>query len=97
VINAGDIHLADLNDKLRRRVLVISSARFHHASGRALVAPEVIGEPDDVPFPWRVQVGNAVYAVDLVRTLPTDRLLDRIDRAPAAAMALIGRALVNIT
>ncbi|TPW09674.1 MAG: Uncharacterized protein FD127_4064, partial [Acidimicrobiaceae bacterium] len=58
MINAGDIHLADLNDKLRRRVLVISSARFHHASGRALVAPEVIGEPDDVPFPWRVQVGN---------------------------------------
>jgi mRNA-degrading endonuclease toxin of MazEF toxin-antitoxin module len=97
VINAGDIHLADLNEERRRRVLVISNGRFHSVSGRALVAPEVIGEPDEVPFPWRVEVDNGVYAVDLMRSLPVERLLDRIDRAPAVAMAVVRRALLNIT
>jgi mRNA-degrading endonuclease toxin of MazEF toxin-antitoxin module len=97
VINAGDIHFADLNEERRRRVLVISNNRFHRASGRALVAPEIIGEPTEVPFPWRVQVDNGCYAVDLVRSLAVDRLLDRTDRAPAEAMALVRRALLNIT
>ncbi|MGD9701980.1 MAG: type II toxin-antitoxin system PemK/MazF family toxin [Acidimicrobiia bacterium] len=97
MINAGDIHLADLNEERRRRVLVISNARFQRVSGRVLVAPEIIGEPDEVPFPWRVEVDDAVYAVDLVRSLPTERLLDRTDRAPSAAMAVVRRALLNIT
>ena len=97
MIHAGDIFLADLNEELRRRVLVISTERFHRASGRAIVAPEVVGEPDEVPFPWRVQVEDAVYAVDLVRTLPIDRLLDRTDRATAAAMSAVRGALLNIT
>ena len=95
--DAGDIHLADLNEERRRRVLVISNSRFQRASGRALVAPEIIGEPDEVPFPWRVQVDDAVYAVDLVRSLPVARLLDRTDRAPSTAMAAVRRALLNIT
>ena len=97
MIDAGDIYLADLNEERRRRVLVISNARFQRVSGRALVAPEIIGEPDEVPFPWRVQVDDAVYAVDLVRSLPVARLLERTDRAPAAAMAGVRRALFNIT
>lgn len=78
-------------------MLVVSNGRFHDASGRALVAPAVFGERDAVPFPWRVQVGDVVYAVDLLRSLPIDRLLDRTDRASAAEMALVMRALVNIT
>ncbi len=97
MINAGDIFLADLNEALRRRVLVISTERFHRVSGRALVAPEVFGEPDEVPFPWRVPVEGAVYAVDLARSLPIDRLLERTDRATAAAMTIVRRALLNIT
>jgi mRNA-degrading endonuclease toxin of MazEF toxin-antitoxin module len=97
VINAGDIHLADLNEERRRRVLVISNDRFHRVAGRALVAPEIIGEPDEVPFPWRVQIDNGVYAIDLMRSLSVDRLLDRVDRAPAVAMAVVRRALLNIT
>jgi mRNA-degrading endonuclease toxin of MazEF toxin-antitoxin module len=97
VIDAGDIHLADLNEEHRRRVLVISNDRFHRASGRVLVAPEIYGPPDEVPFPWRVQVDTAVYAVDLARSLPVDRLLDRTDRAPSAAMSAVRRALLNIT
>jgi mRNA-degrading endonuclease toxin of MazEF toxin-antitoxin module len=96
-MHAGDIHLADLNEELRRRVLVISNERFHRASGRALVAPEITGQPDDVPFPWRVPVDDGVYAVDLTRSIPVGRLLDRTDRAPAAAMAAVRRALLNIT
>jgi len=96
-MNAGDVHLADLNEERRRRVLVISNDRFHRLSSRVLVAPEILGTPDEVPFPWRVQIEEAVYAVDLVRSLPIDRLLDRTDRAPAAAMAIVRRALLNIT
>lgn len=97
MIDAGDIYLADLSEERRRRVLVISTERFHGVSGRALVAPEVTGVPDEVPFPWRVQVEDGVYAVDLARTVPIDRLLDRTDRATAAAMAVVRRALLNIT
>ena len=97
MINAGDVHFADLNEEQRRRVLVVSNSRFLRASGRALVAPEIIGEPDEVPFPWRVQVDDAVYAVDLVRSIAVDRLLDRTDRAPAEAMAIVRRALLSIT
>lgn len=97
MIDAGDIHLADLNDERRRRVLVISNGRFHRTSGRAVIAPEVVGEPDDVPFPWRVQVADGVYGVDVVRSMPIDRLLERTDRAPAAAMVAVRRALLEIT
>ena len=95
--HAGDIHLADLNEELRRRVLVISNDRFHRAAGRALVAPELIGEPDAVPFPWRVPIDGRVFAVDLARSIPLSRLLERTDRAPAAAMTVVRRALLNIT
>jgi hypothetical protein len=80
MIDAGDIHFADLNEERRCRVFVISNARFQGVSGRVLVAPEIIGAPGEVPFPWRVQVDEAVYAVDLVRSLPAAHLLERADR-----------------
>ena len=97
MINAGDIHFADLNEERRRRVLVISNSRFEHASGRVLVAPEITGIANDVLLPWRVPIGDAVFAVDLMRSLPTGRLLDRIDRATFEAMSVVRRALLNIT
>jgi mRNA-degrading endonuclease toxin of MazEF toxin-antitoxin module len=96
-MDAGDIHLADLDEERRRRVLVVSNSRFSSLSGRALVAPEILGGPDEVAFPWRVQIDDGVYAIDLLRSLPTARLLERVDRAPAAVMGLVRRALLRIT
>lgn len=97
MIDAGDIHLADLHEERRRHVLVISSRRFHELSGRVLVAPELFSAPDEIAFPWRVQIGDATFAIDLVRSLPATRLLERTDRAPTVAMTLVRRALLNIT
>lgn len=95
--DAGNVHLADLNEERRRHVLVVSNRRFNELSGRVLVAPEVAGDPDEVPFPWRVEVAGAVFAVDLLRSLSADRLLDRTALAPAPAMAAVRRALLHIT
>lgn len=97
MINAGDIHVADLDEERRRRVLVISNSRFGHASGRVLVAPEVTGIANEMLPPWRVPIGDAVFAVDLMRSLPTGRLLDRTDRATFEAMSVVRRALLNVT
>ena len=100
MIFAGDVYLADLNEERRLRVLVMSNDRFSTASGRVLVAPEIAVEPGEVLFPWRVVVGNvdaAAYAIDLARSLPCARLLDRVDRVPAATMAAVRRVLLNIT
>ena len=57
----------------------------------------IASEADEVLFPWRVLVGDAVFAVDLLRSLPVERLLDHVDHAPAAAMAIVRRALLDIT
>lgn len=96
MIEAGDIHRADLNDEVRRHVLVVSSARFNAVADRVLVAPEIFGGPDAVPLPWRVAIDDRVFAVDLLRSLPEERILDRVDRAPAPAMAAVRRAVLNI-
>ena len=97
MIDAGDIYVADLHQERRRHVLVISTRRFHQLSGRVLVAPELFSERDVVDFPWRVQIGDAVFAVNLVRSVPATRLLERTDRASVSAMTLVRRALVNTT
>lgn len=94
---AGDIYLADLNEERRRRVLVLSSRRFAQLSRRVLVAPEVLGASDEVPFPWRIEVDGAVFAVDLLRSVPADRLLEQTGRAPAAAVQRARQALHTIT
>lgn len=96
MIDAGDVHLVDLNEERRRRVLVVSTRRFAQLSGRVLVAPEVFGAPDEVPFPWRIEADGAVFAVDLLRSLPTARLLDRTARAPADAVRAVRRVVANI-
>jgi mRNA-degrading endonuclease toxin of MazEF toxin-antitoxin module len=94
---SGGVHLADLNEERQCRVLVVSNRRFNQISGRVLVAPEITGDPDEVPFPWRVEVEDAVFAVDLLRSLPAERLLERTSRASATAMHAVRRALRNIT
>ena len=97
MIDVGDVHLADLNEERRRHVLVVSNRRFNRLSGRALVAPEIAGEPDEVPFPWRVDVDGVIFAVDLMRSLPAARLLEQTGRAPVATMLAVRRAILNIT
>jgi mRNA-degrading endonuclease toxin of MazEF toxin-antitoxin module len=94
---AGDICLADVNQEQRRRVLIVSNARFNRTADRVLVAPEIASRADEVLFPWRVPVGDIVFAVDLLRSIPAERLLDRIDRAPHSAMRAVRLAVLNIT
>ena len=97
MIEAGDIYLADLNEERRRPLLVVSNARFNRSADRVLVAPEISGEPVEAPFPWRVSVDDAVFAVDLLRSIPAGRLLERTDRAPFATMLIVRRAVLNMT
>jgi mRNA-degrading endonuclease toxin of MazEF toxin-antitoxin module len=96
MIDAGDIHLADLNEESRRRVLVVSNARFNEMSGRVFVAPEVLGAATDVPFPWRISIGGAIFAVDHLRSLPVERLLRRTERAPHSTMIDVRRVVLHV-
>ncbi len=96
MIEAGDIHLADLNQERRLPVLVVSSSRFTRLSGRAIVAPALPGEPDEMPFPWRIEAEGHVFAIDLVRSIPTGQLLDRVGRATPTVAASVQRVLRHI-
>jgi mRNA-degrading endonuclease toxin of MazEF toxin-antitoxin module len=96
VIEAGDIHLADVNQEQRRHVLVVSSGRFNRLSGRAIVAPAIPGEPDEVPFPWRVEAEGMVFALDLLRSIPTERLLERVGRVTPGVAASVQRVTRHI-
>ncbi len=97
MIEAGDIYLADLNEDRRLRVLVVSNERFHRLAGRVLVAPELALLPGDVTFPWRVTVDDTTFAVDLLRSVPAERLLERVDRAPAGVVKQVEQVLRHIT
>ena len=96
-MDAGDIYLADLQQERRRSVVVLSPSTFSSLSGRAIVVPELGGSADEVPDPWRIVIDGGVYAVDHVRSIPVDRLLDRVGRAPASAVNDLRRALRAIT
>ncbi len=93
----GDIHLADLNEEGRRRVLIASASKFNRMAGRVVVIPEVLGEPDQIPFPWRIEIDDTVFAVDMLRTLPVDRLLERTGRASHETMSRVRGAIRQIT
>lgn len=95
--DSGDIYLADLGSERRERVLVLSSRRFTSRSGRALVAPGWWGPDLAVQPPWRIPVGDDVFAVDLVLTIRADVLLDHVGQAPYRAVTAARRALVAIT
>lgn len=96
MIEAGDIHLADVNQEHRLRVLVVSSSRFSRLSGRAIVAPAVPGEPDEVPFPWRIDAEGHVFAIDLLRSIPVDRLLERVGRVSPSVATSVQRVTRHI-
>ena len=96
MIEPGDIHLADLSQQARLPVLVVSSSKFTRLSGRAIVAPAIPGEPDEVPFPWRIEAEGHVFAIDLVRSLPAERLLDRVGTATPTVAASVQRVLRHI-
>lgn len=97
MIHAGDIHLADLRGGLRWAVLVVSNDRFHRMSDRVLVAPNIDVEDDELVPPWVVRVGADAFALDLLRSIPASRLLERIGRASSVDVQQARRAIRQIT
>jgi mRNA-degrading endonuclease toxin of MazEF toxin-antitoxin module len=97
VIEAGDVYVADFRDERRRLALVLSNVHFHRVSGQVIVAPQIDGEPDEVMLPWRIDFAGNVFAVDRIRSMHADRLLDRLDRAPLSIVAAARRAVRSIT
>lgn len=93
MIDQGEISIADLNLEVRLPVLVLSNRRFHQLTGRALVAPREQTEP----FPWRIEHGDASYAIDLARTIAVDNLGDVIGTVSVSARNQAIRALRFIT
>ena len=91
--DAGDIYLADVNDEVRRQVLVISNSRFHDLARRAFVLPTASPRP----YPWRIEHDAEVYAADLLQTIPTDRLLERQGRAPQSIVRRARQAIRHIS
>ena len=97
MIDSGDIHLVDLNEEQRSLVLVVSTNRFHQRSGRALVAPQALGPLREAPPPWRIRIGSDQFAVDHLRSIPLDRLLERVDRASSSDARAVRRVVHGIT
>ena len=62
-----------------------------------MVIPEIVGPTEEVPFPWRIDVEDGIFALDLLRSIPIERLLEQTGRASFAAMVKIRRAIVHIT
>ncbi|QYG92984.1 type II toxin-antitoxin system PemK/MazF family toxin [Iamia sp. SCSIO 61187] len=96
-MDTGDVYCADLGEETRRHVLVLSGAQFHRRSSRVLVAPEFRGADVEELLPWRIRVGELVFAVDHIRTVEADLLLDERGAAPFQAVARARRALLAIT
>ncbi len=77
-------------------MLVVSNSRFTRLSGRVIVAPAVPGEPDEVPFPWRIEAEGHVFAIDLLRSIPADRLRKRVGRVTPSVAAAVERVTRHI-
>jgi mRNA-degrading endonuclease toxin of MazEF toxin-antitoxin module len=92
---AGELWLADRGEATRRLVFVISAARFHRLAERAVVAPVVEALPAS-PRPWHIPVGDRAVAVNQLGTMPTDRLLERVDQAGLDTLRLVRRAVQEI-
>lgn len=96
VIDAGDVHLADLGGETRHPVMVVSGRRFHQIAERALVCPAVEVVVDE-PFPWWIESDLGTFALDRLTSLPLDRLLDRRGHVGATTVERARRALRAIT
>lgn len=97
MIDAGDIYVADVNDEVRRPVLAVSADRFHRLADQAFVVPQISTDSVEDLFPWRIEVGGAVYAVDRMRSIATTRLFERTGRATLAEMNAVRRAIRHLT
>ena len=80
--------MADPNDELRR-VLVLSSARFHDLAGRAIIAPAAAARP----YPWGIVDNDEVFAIALLQSISVDRLLERVGHVPAAIVRTARQAM----
>jgi mRNA-degrading endonuclease toxin of MazEF toxin-antitoxin module len=89
---AGDVVVADTPGEQRRRVLVVSDARFHRATSRAIVAPSIATVSAD-ESPWRPG-SDERFAVDYLTTLPLDRLLEVVGRVDGPTLRRAQRAVV---
>jgi hypothetical protein len=96
-IDIGDRYRADLGRERRDSVLVVSNARFNRLSGRALVAVRVPGPPPGELRPWRVAADGNVFAIDRLRSLPVERLLDHEGRSSHQVVSAIRQAVRHIT
>ena len=78
-------------------MLVLSNDRFHRMSERVLVAPVIEVGDDEVFAPWNISVEGDVFALDLLRSIPVARLLQRTGRASSVDLERAQRALRLIT
>lgn len=62
-----------------------------------MIVPELGGPVDDVADPWRITIDGRVFGIDHLASLSVDRILGRVDRAPADAVFAVRRALLAIT
>jgi mRNA-degrading endonuclease toxin of MazEF toxin-antitoxin module len=95
-VSAGEVWLADRGDETRRLVFIVSDARFHRLSERAVVAPVLDGVPAS-PRPWHIPLGERSIAVNLLATTPVDRLLERVERASLETLRRVRAAVREIT
>ena len=75
----------------------MSNDRFHRMSERVLVAPAIEVDGDEVLAPWNIIVEGDVFALDLLRSIPAARLLQRTGRASSVDLEGAQRALRLIT
>lgn len=94
--SAGEIWRADRGDERRRRVFIVSDARFHRLAERAVVAPPLDAMPA-VPRPWHIAIGDGAIAVNQLTTTPIDRLLERLDRGDLETLRRVRLAALAIT
>ena len=95
-MDAGDIYRADLNEEVIRRVLIVSVRQFHRLASRVFVAPELLTPADQVAPPWRVDIDGAVFAVDMLKSLPVDRLVERVGRCQPSVIDEVRRVIQHI-
>ena len=50
----------------------------------------------EMPFPWRIDAEGHVFAIDLLRSIPTDRLLERVGRVSPSVAASVQRVTRHI-
>ncbi len=77
--------------------MVLTSIRFHRLAGRAIVAPAVVVSAADPQPPWRIAVGSDLFALDALRTVDLEQLLESVGRADRQACTAARSALQAIT